>query len=196
VQQVTADLYGIFLVTFSSSFGTEAIIDIHVRGSYNAPHRFLRFRDGTNYCPIVPDVDRPSEYRFPQITFANTQGELGVANNMRQEKNDGLFHPYRRPFPEIPVPEMLSPVPITVLGPPTNLTLQIILWINIQAGPGVRIPEGRIAANPSPRYGKASTATSGVSHGPLEPTSGTGPPNTTTTGIETQGLLGTRVDYF
>ena len=136
VQQVTADLYGIFLIIFSSSFGTEAIANIRIRGSYNAPHRFLRYSGGDTYWPLVPSVKRPSEYRFPKITLDNTQGELGIANNLRRKENDGLLHPWRKPFPDIPVPDRLSPVPITILGPIQTCVLETILWVNFKKTTG------------------------------------------------------------
>lgn len=132
MQQVTADLYGIFLVIFSSTFGTESITDIQARGSYNATNRFLRYGGGNTYWPLVPVVTRPSEYRFPRITFDNTIGELGMSDTLKREENDGLLHPWRRPFPDTPVPERLSPVPITTLGPLYTVVLESVLWVTIE----------------------------------------------------------------
>lgn len=131
MQQVTADLYGLFLVIFSSPFGYATTTEIQIRGSYNAPHRFLRYRGGNTYWPLIPDVPRPSEYRFPRITLDNTQGELGITHNLVREQNDGLLHPWRRPFPDTPVPEKLSPVPITTLGLLHDGVLSTVLWVTI-----------------------------------------------------------------
>lgn len=123
------------MVTITSQPETEDIIDIQVRGSYNAPHRFLLFNNGSSYNPLVPNVPRPSEYRFPRITFDNTRGELGMAGSLRKSENDGLLHPWRRPLPGVPVPERLVPVPITTLGKISRETIERVNWITIRDEP-------------------------------------------------------------
>lgn len=132
MQQITADLYGIFLVIFSSPFGTEDITNVQIRGSYNAPHRFIRYRGGNTYWPLIPRVGRPSEYRFPKVTLQDTKGQCGIDDDLNPKTNDGLLHPWRRPFPDTPVPDKLSPVPITVLGPIRQDVLQTVLWATIE----------------------------------------------------------------
>jgi hypothetical protein len=149
VQQVTADLYGIFLVIFSSKFRASAITDISVRGSYNAPHRFLRFGSGNTYWPLVPDLKRPSEYRFPKITLEDTQGKIGIPNNLAPE-NDGLLHPWRTPLPHTSVPEKLCPIPITTLGPIQTSVLETVLWITFKEDTGNVVPKDPATINPSP----------------------------------------------
>lgn len=178
MQQVTADLYGIFLVIFTSPFGTETITGIQARGSYNAPHRFLRYRGGNTYWPLVPDVKRPSEYRFPRITFDNTKGKLGVSNNLKRDENDGQLHPWRRPFPNTPVPEKLSPVPITTLGPLYNIVLESVLWVTIE------------------QPVKKSTSENLDVNEPSEATSYFGPSEVTAASKASQGSYRSNVDYF
>lgn len=156
MQQVTADLYGLFLVIFSSSFGHYFATEIQIRGSYNAPHRFLRYRGGNTYWPLIPDVPRPSEYRFPRITLDNTQGELGIMQNLVREQNDGLFHPWRRPFPDTPVPEKLSPVPITTLGPLQDAVLSTVLWATIMPSKKKRNTNDMTIINSTSEIGQIS----------------------------------------
>ncbi|PQE22942.1 hypothetical protein CJF30_00008510 [Rutstroemia sp. NJR-2017a BBW] len=43
IQQVTADLYGLFLVVFEKrDSGVEELINVHSRGVYNAMHKMIR----------------------------------------------------------------------------------------------------------------------------------------------------------
>ena len=181
VQQVTADLYGILLVIFSSSFGAQVITDIQVRGSYNAPHRFLRYMGGNTYWPLIPDLKSPSEYRFPTITFDNTKGELGIADNLRREDNDGLLHPWRRPFLDTPVPEKLSPVPITTLGPLYTSVLETVLWVTVKQSAQESTLGGNSSIYPSPHGDQMSQSGSGLSLEQSEPSPEASQPDTITT---------------
>lgn len=122
----------IFQVPFGTSFTTA----VSCRGNYDAPHRLLLFRNVTEYDPLVPQVDSPSEYRFPEITFKGTKGLVGVPIEGDPESNDGLLHPWRTPLQDEPVPEKLDATPIEVIGPPTNMLWEKVLWVNIRAQPG------------------------------------------------------------
>ena len=195
MQQVTADLYGILLVIFSSSFGNQAIADIQVRGSYNAPHRFLRYMGGNTYWPLIPELQRPSEYRFPRITFDNTKGELGIADHLRREDNDGLLHPWRRPFPDTPVPEKLSPVPITTLGPLYTSVLETVLWISIKRSAHESTLGDNNSIYPSPD-GDQSQSGSGFSLDQSEPPPNATLPDMITTDQTSEESFQPQVDYF
>lgn len=140
--QVTADLYGIYLVVYthhSGREGTPFLPVIHelytsmvARGSYITKHRFLRYTDNRHYQPIVrADDPCPSEYRAPKLAI--TRGADGINDpNMDPEEVEGINHPWQKPYPDVPVPKELVPTPIiTLLLKDVDEHLSKILWVNL-----------------------------------------------------------------
>jgi hypothetical protein len=123
-------------VTFSLGDNASSITDVQCRGIYNAPHKFILCQKGGMYNPLVPRVDRPSEYRFPKITYEGTKGLIGVDQGLDPTTNDGTSHPWRMVLRTYPTPEKLSPTPIQILGPASKQALETVLWVHLREKPG------------------------------------------------------------
>jgi hypothetical protein len=127
--QITADLYGIFLVVFcfdpAASHNQERVT-IAARGCYNSTHKFIRYSDG-HYEPLRPIVDRSSEYQFPKITFEATQG-LPESPKIRNRNTD-VRHSWRKDYSaDREIPERLIPRP----GIPTVSDADMALLLDFQ----------------------------------------------------------------
>jgi len=112
--QVTVDLYNIYLVVFEmeDEDGTKRRRPIWSVGSRNAPHKFIAFVNQNHFEPMRPDVPRPSEYLFPEITVQST---LGIPGCPSRANIAPVRHPWRRNIyhfhDEEEVPEQLVPSP-------------------------------------------------------------------------------------
>lgn len=74
---------------------------------------------------------------------------MGVSHGLDRDLNDGLLHPWRRPFPGVSVPEKLSPIPITVLGPIYSHVLELVLWVTIKQSKKISSPNEISLSYPS-----------------------------------------------
>jgi hypothetical protein len=118
IQQVTADLYGLFLVVFERrDTGVEELINLHSRGVYNAMHKMIRFNAchrNDEYSEIYePMIVQPSrdpamaetEWKFPRITrWSTTHLEQMRSHKMTGSDIEAVKHPLRRSplSPEVP----------------------------------------------------------------------------------------------
>ncbi|KAL8372395.1 hypothetical protein RB595_001950 [Gaeumannomyces hyphopodioides] len=96
--QVTADLYGLFVVTYTldenpAAGGGPAVTETTTRGSYNSRHIFLLFVDNNHYQPMVPNRHDDAEFRCPRPSRALTCGyKFGDSRRW----GDGTAHAWRR----------------------------------------------------------------------------------------------------
>ncbi|KAI1853274.1 hypothetical protein JX266_001980 [Neoarthrinium moseri] len=102
MQQVTADLYNICVITFTRG-DNMTITETAVRGSYNSRHIFLQFVDDNHFQPMCPNRFAPSEFRYPRVT-AEATARFTYAPKANSSKT-GVFHPWRNDFTrEVPGP--------------------------------------------------------------------------------------------
>ncbi|KAK9776597.1 putative OTU domain-containing protein [Seiridium cardinale] len=105
MQQVTADLYNICLITFTRAGQPHdsTITETAVRGSFNSRHIFLQFVDQNHFQPMCPNQYRPSEFRYPRVTVDKT-AKYDNAPKATSNKSS-LQHPWRNDFTkEVPAP--------------------------------------------------------------------------------------------
>ncbi|KAJ1331701.1 hypothetical protein MN608_05162 [Microdochium nivale] len=105
MQQITADLYNVMLVTFSLDMDNEKVTEVSIRGAYNSRHIFMLFSEGCHYNPMFPNDFMPWEFRYPRPTVENTAGFKFAPK--RQAKREAWQHPWRVEFTK----EVLPPVP-------------------------------------------------------------------------------------
>ncbi|KAI0150741.1 hypothetical protein GGR57DRAFT_471408, partial [Xylariaceae sp. FL1272] len=55
MQQVTADLYNIHLITFTLDRQSMSCTEVSIRGVYNSRHVFMLFVDGNHFQPLMPN---------------------------------------------------------------------------------------------------------------------------------------------
>ncbi|KAH8681275.1 hypothetical protein BX600DRAFT_16968 [Xylariales sp. PMI_506] len=110
MQQVTADLYNICIITFTLE-GEDLVVNTALRGCYNSRHVFLQFA-GNHYRPMCPNHYAASEFRYPRVTveatarFSYAPPRGGAATGERSEE-----HPWRNDFTEVvprPVPRLFG----------------------------------------------------------------------------------------
>ncbi|KAB5576467.1 hypothetical protein GE09DRAFT_930897, partial [Coniochaeta sp. 2T2.1] len=75
---VTADLYGLYLVVYSYNHPQDEakqgkVYDLRARGAYNARHLGLIFANDNHFQPIVPNEYIHWEFKFPRITKEATR---------------------------------------------------------------------------------------------------------------------------
>jgi hypothetical protein len=116
--QVTADLYDIYLIMFNMDEEGKKVaanrLPFITRGSRNAPHKFLRWIATLHYEPMRPDVPRPSEYHFPDVTYESTRH---LPSSPRNPNRTGVRHGWRYDYgnSKNEVSEQLYPRPIIPL---------------------------------------------------------------------------------
>ncbi len=114
MQQVTADLYGVCLVTFSAgrrADGAREVTETTVRGAYNSRHLFLLFADGCHFQPMIPADYHASEFQYPRPTPADTARYRFAPRALSDAARDrpALEHAWRREFTSsapLPVPRL------------------------------------------------------------------------------------------
>jgi hypothetical protein len=97
ILDVTADLYGLYLVVYSYRLPGDAAREKNVyktaaRGAYNARHLGLVFANGDHFQPIVPNEYLHWEFKYPRIT----QETASKYEYTRHEKS--IRHPWRSEF--------------------------------------------------------------------------------------------------
>jgi hypothetical protein len=122
IQQVTADLYGLFLVVFERRHtGFQETIGLQSRGVYNATHKMIRFNAchrngeyGEIYEPMIVQPGRDpvmaeTEWRFSRITYSSTRHLKEMfGHEVAAADSDGVKHPWRTgPFSQ-EVPKALT----------------------------------------------------------------------------------------
>ncbi|KAI1815342.1 hypothetical protein GGS20DRAFT_543979, partial [Poronia punctata] len=106
MQQVSADLYNIHLITFSisdSSDSPETCEEVSVRGAYNSRHVFLLYKD-RHFQPLIPNEHLSWEFRYPRLSASDTARYRNAPKADNEEKT-GLGHPWRNDWTgEVPPP--------------------------------------------------------------------------------------------
>jgi hypothetical protein len=135
MMQVTADLYSIFLVLYLQQPDGTYNEGVVARGSYNAPHVFLRLGNDLTYTALIPfpnpDKGTPPlhSYRISPINWSTAPHTIPAAplkTTSPSEATDPLFHPWRVDFAEHGVRPAL--VPRTIPPSPSHpLTFNSIL---------------------------------------------------------------------
>ena len=126
--QVTADLYDIYLILFNMDEEGKKLatnrLPFITRGSRNAPHKFMRWIARLHYEPMRPDVPRPSEYHFPNVTYESTRHlPSSPANPNRTGVRHGWRYDYGNSHNE--VSEQLYPRPIIPLPSEAHIAFAI-----------------------------------------------------------------------
>jgi len=103
MQQITADLYNIMLVTFSQV--KEMVTEVSTRGVYNSRHILMRFVDECHFTPMFPNNFMPWEFRYPRPTVEST-AQFASAPKARSSK-EAWQHPWRIEYTK----EVMPPVP-------------------------------------------------------------------------------------
>ncbi|RYP07591.1 hypothetical protein DL765_009092 [Monosporascus sp. GIB2] len=117
MQQVSADLYNICVVTFaaqssaspsSSSRGSSSVMTVTettMRGSYNSRHVFLLYVDDSHFQPMMPTDYYAWEFQYPRPTATDT-ARYRFAPKATSSRG-ALEHAWRREF----TASVLPPVP-------------------------------------------------------------------------------------
>ncbi|RYP04507.1 hypothetical protein DL764_004408 [Monosporascus ibericus] len=117
MQQVSADLYNICVVTFgarswaslpSSSPDSSSVITVTettMRGAYNSRHVFLLYADDSHFQPMMPTDYYDWEFQYPRPTAADT-AQYRFAPKATSSRG-ALEHAWRREF----TASVLPPVP-------------------------------------------------------------------------------------
>ncbi|KAI1498177.1 hypothetical protein F5X99DRAFT_420805 [Biscogniauxia marginata] len=110
MQQITADLYNIHLVTFSYDprrqiRGEVSCDEVSARGAYNARHVFMLYHDNNHFQPMTPNEHLGWEFRYPRITVANTARFYNAPRPGSRRVDSSRKHPWRNDFTrEVPPP--------------------------------------------------------------------------------------------
>ncbi|ORY65504.1 uncharacterized protein BCR38DRAFT_432964 [Pseudomassariella vexata] len=106
MQQITADLYNICIITFSykaDHLREFEVSEVSVRGTYNSRHIFLGFVNDNHFQPMTTNQYKMWEFRYPRVTveataaFAHAPKETSTKTTTQ--------HPWRNEFTrEIPPP--------------------------------------------------------------------------------------------
>ncbi|KAI5923622.1 hypothetical protein F4810DRAFT_720220, partial [Camillea tinctor] len=112
MQQITADLYNIHLVTFSydssqQKLGKESCREVSVRGPYNARHVFILYKDNNHFQPMTPNEYFEWEFRYPRLTVENTARFSNAPKAGSRRVKSSREHPWRWEHTN----EVLPPVP-------------------------------------------------------------------------------------
>ncbi|CAJ2501868.1 Uu.00g047210.m01.CDS01 [Anthostomella pinea] len=103
MEQITADLYNIFLVTFSYDSNKKECGEVCVRGAYNSRHIFMLYANDAHFQPMTPNDYYGYEFRYPRVTVEATAKFTHAPR--AGSKKDGLAHPWRNDFTkEVPAP--------------------------------------------------------------------------------------------
>jgi hypothetical protein len=101
MQQVTADLYNVCLITFTRDSG--CITETAVRGSHNSRHMFLLFVEGNHFQPMCPNEYPSSEFRYPRVTTTATAQYSNAPKGTSRKST--MEHPWRNDFTaSVPAP--------------------------------------------------------------------------------------------
>lgn len=123
--QVTADLYDIYLILFNMDEEGKKLaanrLPFITRGSRNCPHKFMRWIARLHYEPMRPDVPRPSEYHFPNVTYESTRH---LPSSPARPNRTGVRHSWRYDYGN-EVSEQLYPRPIIPLPSEANIAFAI-----------------------------------------------------------------------
>ncbi|KAM3084146.1 hypothetical protein ACMFMF_001503 [Clarireedia jacksonii] len=106
--QVTADIYGLFIVTYEITRFSEPVVNIY--GDYNSRHVFCHIVGGNHWQPLWPTVD-PSEVIFPYPDGVTVRPKPGRMKT-RLARNAPLPVPIQRPK----IPRVSDSIMARVLG--------------------------------------------------------------------------------
>ncbi|KAK3290160.1 uncharacterized protein B0H64DRAFT_453130 [Chaetomium fimeti] len=98
--QLTADVYGVFLVLYKFDSSTNPrwknkVYDMKTYGAYNSRHIFLCYTGENHYQPMVPNEFYASEFRLPRLTLQNTFDEYRLLTRPHRRPRDGPWHHWR-----------------------------------------------------------------------------------------------------
>ncbi|RYP51884.1 hypothetical protein DL768_002852 [Monosporascus sp. mg162] len=117
MQQVSADLYNICVVTFGArssaspssllrdSWSVITVTETTMRGAYNSRHVFLLYADDSHFQPMMPTDYYAWEFQYPRPTAADT-AQYRFAPKATSSRG-ALEHAWRREF----TVSVLPPVP-------------------------------------------------------------------------------------
>ncbi|AEO60284.1 hypothetical protein MYCTH_54054 [Thermothelomyces thermophilus ATCC 42464] len=100
--QLTADVYGVFLVLYKYDTANEAnaqwkgkVYDMKTYGAYNNRHIFLCYYLENHFQPMVPNEYCASEFKLPRLTLSNTDRYELVSRKRTRKVRDGPGHHWR-----------------------------------------------------------------------------------------------------
>ncbi|KAL2179514.1 uncharacterized protein P884DRAFT_195107 [Thermothelomyces heterothallicus CBS 202.75] len=100
--QLTADVYGVFLVLYKYDTANEAnaqwkgkVYDMKTYGAYNNRHIFLCYYLENHFQPMVPNEYYASEFKLPRLTLSNTDKYQLVSRKRTRRVRDGPGHHWR-----------------------------------------------------------------------------------------------------
>ncbi|KAL2185909.1 hypothetical protein L209DRAFT_754387 [Thermothelomyces heterothallicus CBS 203.75] len=100
--QLTADVYGVFLVLYKYDTANEAnaqwkgkVYDMKTYGAYNNRHIFLCYYLENHFQPMVPNEYYASEFTLPRLTLSNTDKYQLVSRKRTRRVRDGPGHHWR-----------------------------------------------------------------------------------------------------
>ncbi|KAI0444270.1 hypothetical protein F4803DRAFT_260828 [Xylaria telfairii] len=104
MQQITADLYNIHLITFTYDAGKNMCSDVSIRGAYNSRHVFMLF-NGFHFQPLVVNEYLGWEFRYPRVTLAGTARFSNAPKANSRKVKQATQHPWRNDWTkEVPPP--------------------------------------------------------------------------------------------
>ncbi|KAH8157190.1 hypothetical protein CIB48_g11060 [Xylaria polymorpha] len=104
MQQITADLYNIHLITFTYDAGKNMCSDVSIRGAYNSRHVFMLF-NGCHFQPLVVNDYLGWEFRYPRVTLAATARFSNAPKANSKKVKQAIQHPWRNDWTkEVPPP--------------------------------------------------------------------------------------------
>ncbi|KAI0198057.1 hypothetical protein F4808DRAFT_436970 [Astrocystis sublimbata] len=105
MQQVTADLYNLHLITFEYSQRTNLCSNVSVRGAYNSRHIFMLYINANHFQPLTPNEHFGWEFKYPRVSVAKTARFSNAPKVTASAAKDGLRHPWRNEYTkEVPPP--------------------------------------------------------------------------------------------
>jgi len=105
MQQITADLYNIHLVTFGYNSTENLCTEVNVRGAYNSRHVFMLFLDNEHFQPLTPNEHLSWEFRYPRVTVVDTARYANAPKPGTARVKNARQHPWRNDWTrEVPPP--------------------------------------------------------------------------------------------
>ncbi|KAI1340265.1 hypothetical protein F5Y15DRAFT_423241 [Xylariaceae sp. FL0016] len=103
IQQVTADLYNVCLITFTYDAEKGTCSETSVRGAYNSRHLFMLYVGGNHFQPMIPNDYLASEFQYPRVTVPATSTYMNAPRATANKTT--LQHPWRNDYTkEVPQP--------------------------------------------------------------------------------------------
>ncbi|KAI0470381.1 hypothetical protein F4859DRAFT_522871 [Xylaria cf. heliscus] len=105
MQQITADLYNLHLVTFTYDSEKNMCSNVSIRGAYNSRHVFMLFKNSCHFQPLVVNDYISWEFRYPRVTVAATARFSNAPKANSKKVKHLIQHPWRNDWTkEVPPP--------------------------------------------------------------------------------------------